>query len=98
MLMEFKTLDPLLHVPVRLAVISILVQESEADFNRLKERTAATAGNLSVQLTRLREAGYIEIQKQFKDNYPLTLCRITAKGQQAFQEYREALQSYMPAR
>jgi DNA-binding transcriptional ArsR family regulator len=98
MLMEFKALDPLLHVPVRLAVISILVQENEADFNRLKERTAATAGNLSVQLTRLREAGYIEVQKQFKDNYPLTLCRITTKGLQAFLAYREALQSYMPER
>jgi hypothetical protein len=48
-----------------------------------------------VQLGKLKEAGYIDISKQFKDNYPLTLCRITKKGIDAFEQYVAALQSYM---
>lgn len=62
----FKPLDPLLHSELRLAVMSILMNVDEADFVYLKEQTRATAGNLSVQLDKLSNAGYIEIQKGFQ--------------------------------
>ncbi len=92
---EFNELDPMLHSQLRLAVISLLVSVREAEFTFLKEKTGATAGNLSVQLQKLKDAGYIEIIKQFKDNYPQTLCRITLKGVTAFEEYVKNLRQYL---
>lgn len=94
---EFKELDPVLHSQLRLAVISLLIGVKEAEFTFLKERTGATAGNLSVQLQKLREAGYIDIIKQFKDNYPQTICKITTAGIKAFDLYVKNLQSYLTA-
>ncbi|MFT3978825.1 MAG: transcriptional regulator [Ferruginibacter sp.] len=91
----FKELDPILHSQLRLAVVSLLISVKEAEFTFLKEKTGATAGNLSVQLGKLKDAGYIDINKQFRDNYPLTLCKITRKGVEAFEQYVNALQSYM---
>ena len=91
----FKELDPILHSQLRLAVISLLISVKEAEFTFLKEKTNATAGNLSVQITKLKEVGYIEVTKQFKDNYPLTVCKITKKGVESFELYVKALQSYM---
>lgn len=93
--MEFKELDPILHSQLRLAVMSLLISVKEAEFTFIKEKTTATAGNLSVQLNKLKEVGYIDVTKQFKDNYPLTLCKITKKGIDAFEAYVKALQSYM---
>ena len=93
--MEFKELDPILHSPLRLAVASLLISIKEAEFTFIKEKTNSTAGNLSVQITKLKEVGYIEVTKQFKDNYPLTICKITPKGVDAFESYVKALQSYM---
>ncbi len=93
--MEFKELDPILHAPLRLAVVSLLLSVKEAEFTFIKEKTNSTAGNVSVQISKLKEAGYIEVTKQFKDNYPLTICKITAKGVDAFENYVKALQSYM---
>lgn len=91
----FKPLDPLLHSELRLAVMSILMSVDEADFVYLKEQTRATAGNLSVQLDKLSNAGYIEIQKGFQGKKPRTTCRITDNGMKAFEEYVEALRSYI---
>ena len=91
----FKDLDPMLHSQLRLAIISLLMREKEADFSVLKERTEATAGNLSVQINKLREAGYIEVVKDFKDNYPHTICKITVAGSKAFELYVKSLQSYL---
>lgn len=93
--MDFKELDPILHSQLRLGVMSLLISVKEAEFTFLKEKTNSTAGNLSVQLNKLKEAGYIDITKQFKDNYPQTLCKITKKGIEAFEQYVNALQSYM---
>ena len=93
--MEFKELDPILHSQLRLAVMSLLISVKEAEFTFIKEKTNATAGNLSVQLNKLKDAGYIDVTKQFKDNYPLTICRISKKGIDAFEDYVKALQSYM---
>ena len=91
----FKDLDPMLHSQLRLAIISLLMRENEAEFTALKDRTQASAGNLSVQINKLREAGYIEVIKDFKDNYPHTICKITASGSKAFDQYVKSLQSYM---
>ena len=93
--MEFKELDPILHSQLRLAVMSLLIRVKEAEFTFLKEKTNATAGNLSVQINKLKEAGYIEITKQFNKNYPQTICKITPKGILAFENYVKALQTYM---
>lgn len=91
----FKDLDPILHSQLRLAVISLLIGVKEAEFTFIKEKTGATAGNLSVQVQKLKEAGYIEVVKQFKDNYPQTLCKITQTGIAAFEQYVKDLQAYI---
>ena len=91
----FKDLDPILHSQLRLAVMSLLISVKEAEFTFLKEKTNATAGNLSVQIQKLKEAGYIEVIKQFKDNYPQTICKITQPGIKAFEEYVKNLQAYL---
>lgn len=91
----FKELNPLLHSELRLAVMSILIGVEEADFVFLREQTEATAGNLSVQLDKLQKAGYISVEKGFRGKIPRTLCRITAAGREAFEQYVEALQSYI---
>jgi len=93
--MNFKELDPILHSQLRLAVMSLLINVKEAEFTNLKEKTNATSGNLSVQISKLKEAGYIDIIKQFNNNYPQTICKITPKGILAFENYVKALQSYM---
>lgn len=90
----FKKLDPLIHSELRLAVMSLLVSCEEADFVYIKEQTGATAGNLSVQLDKLSEAGYVEIEKGFAGRRPRTVCRITDKGRTAFSGYIEALRTY----
>ena len=91
----FKDLDPILHSQLRLAIVSLLISVKEAEFTFLKEKTNATAGNLSVQIQKLRDAGYIDVTKQFRDNYPLTICKITRQGVKAFEEYVKNLQSYL---
>lgn len=91
----FKDLDPILHSQLRLAVVSLLISVKEAEFTFLREKTNATAGNLSVQITRLKEVGYVDVTKQFKDNYPLTICKITPKGIDAFDMYVKDLQQYL---
>ena len=93
--MEFKELDPILHSQLRLAVISLLIGLKEAEFTFIREKTNSTAGNLSVQINKLKDAGYIEVTKQFSNNYPQTICKITTKGIDAFEDYVKALQSYM---
>jgi DNA-binding MarR family transcriptional regulator len=91
----FKDLNPILHSQLRLAVVSILISVKEAEFTYLREKTDATAGNLSVQINKLKEVGYIDVTKSFKDNYPQTICKITPQGIQAFEEYVRDLQSYL---
>ena len=91
----FKPLDPLLHSQLRLAIMSLLINVEEAEFTYIKEKTGATAGNLSVQVNKLKDAGYIKVEKSFRDNYPLTQCSITKDGINAFETYLTALQSYI---
>jgi DNA-binding transcriptional ArsR family regulator len=91
----FKDLDPILHSQLRLAVMSLLISVKEAEFTFLKEKTNATAGNLSVQIQKLKDAAYIDVIKQFKDNYPQTICKITPAGVKAFEQYVKNLQTYL---
>lgn len=91
----FKDLDPLLHSQLRLAIVSTLISLEEAEFVYLKEKTKSTSGNLSIQLDKLSDAGYIKVTKGFKGKYPVTTCKITAKGIQAFERYVSCLKTYL---
>jgi DNA-binding MarR family transcriptional regulator len=91
----FRELDPLLHSQLRLAVISLLMSVDSAEFTFIKEKTNATAGNLSVQIDKLSEAGYILVEKSFKGKKPLTTCKITKQGVKAFEEYVNNLKDYI---
>lgn len=92
---EFKDLDPLLHSQLRLAVMSLLMGVESAEFVFIREKTGATAGNLSVQIDKLSTAGYIGVSKSFKGKKPVTSCSITKKGIEAFETYVNSLKSYL---
>ncbi len=91
----FKDLDPLLHSQLRLAVMSLLMSLESAEFTFIKEKTKSTAGNLSVQLDKLSQAGYVSVEKSFKGKRPLTTCKVTPKGVQAFESYVATLRDYL---
>jgi len=93
--MMYKDLDPLLHSQLRLAIVSILVQVETAEFSYLREETGATSGNLSIQINKLKDAGYIKVTKRFKGNYPQTLCKLSEKGKRKFEEYVNTISSYL---
>jgi DNA-binding MarR family transcriptional regulator len=75
--------------------MSLLMSVDSAEFTYLKDRTQATAGNLSVQIDKLSEAGYITVEKSFRGKRPLTTCKITRKGLRAFETYVDALKQYI---
>lgn len=76
-------------------MVSLLVGVESADFTFILERTGATRGNLSVQITKLKEAGFVEVTKSFKDNYPNTSCKLTSAGLTAFEAYVQAIKGYL---
>ena len=76
--------------------MSLLLAVEETDFIYLKEKTCATAGNLSVQLEKLEKAGYIRIKKEFVGKKTRTACRITKTGRKALEDYVDALKGYLP--
>lgn len=91
----FKDLDPLLHSQLRLSIVSTLMTVDEANFNFIKETTNATSGNISIQIKKLQEAGYIKVKKSFKNNYPNTTISITDNGREAFENYVNILKKYI---
>jgi predicted transcriptional regulator len=91
----YKDLDPLLHSQLRLTIVSLLMASDEIDFNQIKDTTNATSGNISVQIKKLHDAGYIEVLKSFKNNYQNTSLKITNKGIKAFEDYVESLKQYI---
>ena len=91
----YKDLDPLLHSQLRLAIISMLVISKKVEFTHIKEETKAAAGNISIQIKKLQEAGYINVEKTFKNNYPKTMVSITNKGIKAFESYLNNLKKYI---
>ena len=91
----FKNLDPILHSQLRLSIVSILMSVEEANFSFIKEETQATSGNISIQIRKLQDAGYIKVKKTFKNNYPNTSLSITKKGMEAFENYVTNLEKYI---
>lgn len=91
----FKDLDPLLHSQLRLAIMSLLMAQSKADFKQVKEKTGATSGNISVQIKKLEKANYLSVEKSFVNNYPKTMMKITKTGISAFEKYVEELKKYI---
>ena len=84
-------LDPLVHAPVRLGILSILVNVVDADFTTLKELTGATDGNLSTHLAKLERGGLVAVRKTFQGRKPLTTCQITPAGRTALEAHLETL-------
>lgn len=91
----YKDLDPLLHSQLRLAIISMLVVNEKVEFTHIKEQTKAAAGNISIQIKNLQDAGYIHVEKSFRNNYPNTMISITSKGVNAFESYVNNLKKYI---
>lgn len=89
-----KSIDKLLFNPIRLKIISTLMNVNQCDFNHLKKVTESTQGNLSIQLKKLKENDYINIEKSFKNNYPQTTCSITKNGKRKFKEFFETILTY----
>jgi len=83
--------DRILHSPARLTIVALLSAAEEADFVYLRNESGLTKGNLSTHLAKLEKAGYVEIEKTYRGKIPLTLCRLTKPGLQAFRDYRQQL-------
>lgn len=92
---DLADFDRLIHEPARLMIMAILSAVESADFLYLQRETGLTKGNLSSHLAKLEEAGYIEIEKTYRGKIPLTLCRLTGAGRQAFEEHRRRLQKFV---
>lgn len=88
---QVRTIDRLLHEPARLLIAATLYPLEEADFRYLLHETGLTKGNLSSHLTKLEEAGYVEIVKTYRGKIPMTIVRLSAAGRNAFDAYREQL-------
>jgi len=84
-------LDRLVHEPARLMILMILQGVGEADFLYLQREGGFSQGNLSSHLLKLEEAAYVEIEKKFKGKRPLTVCRLTTKGEKALSGYSQRL-------
>jgi DNA-binding MarR family transcriptional regulator len=87
--------DRLIHEPSRGIILAVLTAVDSADFLYLQRETHLTKGNLSVHLSKLEEAGLIQIEKTYRGKVPLTLCKITPKGQEAFEKYINQLKSFI---
>lgn len=88
-------LDRMIHEPARLLIVAILSAVESADFLYLLKATGLTKGNLSSHLSKLEEAGYVEIEKGYVGKVPRTLCRISESGQEALKNYRQQMQLVM---
>jgi DNA-binding MarR family transcriptional regulator len=86
--------DRLIHEPSRLKIIALLYVLESADFTFLMNQTDMTWGNLSSHMTKLEEAGYLEVKKTFKGRRPNTMLKLTEKGRQAFQTYRQQMTQF----
>jgi len=98
MALNLAEIDRLIHEPARLSVMALLYVVDSADFIFLMNQTGLTWGNLSSHLSKLEEAGYIQVEKSFKGRRPNTNLRLTSNGRQAFDEYarkmKQVFQSY----
>ncbi len=97
-LADLGRIDDVIHGRMRLGIMVYLADSDVADFTELKTVLEATQGNLSVHLKKLEEAGYVTIDKSFRDNKPLTRVSITGPGRKAFSAYLDALGSLIGGR
>jgi DNA-binding MarR family transcriptional regulator len=88
---QIGNIDRLIHEPGRLMIMAYLSVVESADFLFLKRQTGFTWGNLSAHLSKLEDAGYIEVTKEFLDKKPHTVLQLTEAGRSAFNEYRESM-------
>ncbi len=88
-------IDPIIHAPARLRVMTYLYVVDSIDFVYLKRVTGLSWGNLSTHLTKLEEAGYVKISKTFKDKKPNTMIQLTEQGRQAFRVYKDEMQQVL---
>ncbi len=89
------SLDPLIHAPARLLILTHLDVLESADYVFLMRATGLTWGNLSAHLARLEEAGYVEVEKTFNGKRPQTTLRLTFHGRKAYQDYKRSLQQIL---
>ena len=92
---EIMSIDRLVHSPARLSLLAYLAVVEEGDAVYLLNQTGLTWGNLSANVTRLQEAGYIEVVKEFKGKKPHTLLKLTDKGRKAFQGYQHKMKGLL---
>lgn len=92
---DFKKIDPVIHSRIRLAIMALLLEYEEVEFNFIKEQLKTTDGNLSVHLRKLEEVEYIKIDKRFIDRKPHTFCSLTQKGRDAFENYIKNLENFI---
>lgn len=90
-LQPIANIDRLIHEPARLMIMSYLYVVESADFTFLMRQTGLTWGNLSSHMTKLEDAGYIEVEKEFIGKKPNTMLKLTEAGRRAFQEYRQSM-------
>jgi DNA-binding transcriptional ArsR family regulator len=94
-LQPITELDRVVHEPARLAILALLYVVESADFLFVMRQTGLTRGNLSSHLSKLEEAGYIKIEKEFLEKKPHTMLHLSDKGRDAFQTYRERMQQIL---
>lgn len=88
-------IDRLIHEPARLLIVALLSVVESADFTFLMQQTGLTWGNLSSHMSKLEEAGYIEVEKTFKGKRPNTMLRLTTAGREAFHAYRQTMKGLL---
>ena len=88
-------IDKLIHEPARIAIISLLSVIDEADFQYIMTQTGLTQGNLSSHLSKLENAGYVEIEKSFKGKRPHTVLKLSDSGTKAWEQYLNTLRKFV---
>ena len=94
---DYRGIDDVIHGRARLAIMAYLSGAESAEFNELKQRAGVNDGNLSVHLRKLEEAGYIDVEKRFVGRKPQTICRLNAKGRDAWIAYIDHIQKLLGA-
>ncbi|NIV10887.1 MAG: ArsR family transcriptional regulator [Aliifodinibius sp.] len=90
-----QDVDRLIHEPSRLIIMAQLYVVQSADFLFLQNQTQMTPGNLSAHLSKLEDAGYVEVTKEFIERKPHTALALTKKGRAAFKEYRRKVKHFI---
>ena len=94
-LQAIADIDRIIHEPARLMILALLYVVESGDFTFLMRQTGLTWGNLSSHLSKLEEAGYVEVEKEFIGKKPHTMLHLTGQGRAAFQEYRQRIKQVL---